>query len=185
MEITSTLAAKLISVALSLAKDSPLKKISKNELEAAIRELNNLCYDTSKRECLNRALGHLESAFSQFEPSTWNFLDDEDRVLWDQRTYKNNLCITIAVIHYILGNTTRAKIWLTEDLSEYGWVFMSNETLNLLGMEKTEDFFNAIYKDDGEYYRNLEWSIKEHNNQAYDDYGYNPLDPEQNPYPFF
>lgn len=184
MEITYTAALKLIGVVCSLTKDSPLKKVSKNELNAAIREINNLKYENNRRECLNRALSHLESAYSQFEPSTWDFLDDEDSVLWSQRTYKNNICMTITVIHYVLGNIDRARIWLSDELSEYGWVFMPDGSLDLLGYSKTEDFFNAIYGDNGETYRQLEWSIKLHNDQAWDDSGWNPLDASQNPYPY-
>lgn len=175
MVVSFNTAIKLIGVVYSLTKDSPLKKNSKNELEAACREINNLKYEKYPRECLNRALGHLESAFSHFEPSTWNFLDDEDRALWDQRTYKNKICLLIAVIHYYLGNNIRAKTWLSEELSEYGWIFMPEGALELLGMETTEEFFEAIYGDKGETYKQIEWSIKIHNDQAYDDSGYNPF----------
>lgn len=183
MEITYTAALKLIGVVCSLAKDSPLKKVSKRNLNAAIREINNLNYENNRRECLNRALGHLESAYSQFEPSTWNFLDDEDRVLWSQRTYKNEICMTIAVIHYVLGNIDRARVWLSEELSEFGWFSMPSDSLDMLGFSNEEEFFNAIYKDNGETYRQIESSIKMHFDQAYDDSGYNPLDPIYNPYP--
>ena len=147
MEITSTIVSKLISITICLTKESPLKKAAKKEVEAAIREMKNIGSYTYKRECLNSALVHLESAFCQFEPSTWNFLDDEDRVLWDQRTYKNDICLTIAVIHYILGNTLRAKNWLTEELSEYGWVFLPEESLKLLDLKNTEDFFNLLFDE--------------------------------------
>lgn len=184
MEITSAIVSKLISITIRLTQESPLKKAAKNEVEAAIREMKNISSYTYKRECLNSALVHLESAFCQFEPSTWNILDDEDRVLWKQRTFKNDICITIAVIHYILGNTLRAKNWLTEELSEYGWVDLPEESLKLLEIKNTEDFFKVLYNDDGEYYRQLEWAIKVHNEQAWDNDYYNPLDAEQNPYPF-
>lgn len=176
MEISLYTAIKLIGVIYSLTKDSPLKKTSKNELEAACREINNLKYDKYPRECLNRTLGHLESAFSHFEPSTWNFLDDEDRLLWDQRTYKNEICLLIAVIHSYLGNNSRAKTWLSEELSEYGWISMPEGALDLLGMESIEEFFEVLYEDDGKTYKQLEWSTKIHNDEAYDNSGYNPFD---------
>lgn len=184
MEITYTSAIKLISLVHSLTRESPLKKVSRNELEAAIREINNLKYENRPHECLNRTLCHLESAYSQFEPSTWNFLDDENRVLWDQRTYKNTVCLAIAVIHFYLGNKKRAKTWLSDELSEYGWIFMPDEALNLLEFCSTKDFFNAVYGDNGETYEQIEWAIKIHNDQAYDDSGWNPLDASQNPYPY-
>lgn len=184
MEISSTIISKLLSITIRLTHKSPLKKASKNELEAAIREIKNINSYTYKRECLNNVLVHLESAFSQFEPTTWNFLDDEDRVLWQQRTYKNDICITIAVIHYILGNISRARSWLTDELSEYGWVDLPEETQIILNIKNAEDFFKVLYDDDGDYYRQLEWTIKQHHEQTLDSSYYNPLDAEQNPYPY-
>lgn len=178
MEISSSI-LKLVSIVYSLTKESPLKKVSKQELEAAVRETNNLKYESYPRECFNRVLCHLESAYSQFEPSTWNFLDDEDRVLWEQRTYKNTICLSIAVIHFYLGNKERAKAWLSDELSEYGWIFMPNESLDLLGFSSTKDFFNAVFGDNGETYEQKEWAIKIHNDHTLDDSGWNPLD-----YPF-
>jgi len=168
MEITYTAALKLIGVVCSLTKDSPLKKVSKNELEAAVREINNLKYYSNQRECLLGVLGHLESAYSQFEPSTWDFLDNENRVLWDQRTYKNDICMTIAVIHYVLGNIDRARVWLSDELSDYGWIHMPDGSLDLLEYSKTEDFFNAIYRDDGNTYKKLERAIEINYYNAYD-----------------
>ena len=135
MEISSSI-LKLVSIVYSLTKESPLKKVSKQELEAAVRETNNLKYESYPRECLNRVLCHLESAYSQFEPSTWNFLDDEDRVLWEQRTYKNTICLSIAVIHFYLGNKERAKAWLSDELSEYGRGFFFRQVLSFRQRKK-------------------------------------------------
>lgn len=169
MEISYTAAFRLISVVRSLTKDSPLKRVSKNELKAAIQEINNLGYENDRRGCLNRALVHLESAYCQFEPKTiCNFLDDKNRVLWEQRTYKNDICMTIAIIHHVLGNTERAKRWLSDELSQYGWVQMPDGALNLLGFNSTEEFFNLIFGDNGETYKQLQWSIKEHHRHAWD-----------------
>lgn len=175
MGLSASCICKLISIVYSLSKKSPLKKVSKNELEAAIRDAEGLKYESNQRECLNRVLCHLESAYTHFEPKTWNFLDDENRVLWDQRTYKNSICMAIAVIHYILGNLSQSKRWISEELSEYGWINMPEGSLSLLGMNGYEDFFNSIFMDNGETYRQLEWSIKCHFNSAYDDGGYNPF----------
>ena len=41
-----------------------------------------------------------------------------------------------------------------------------------------------MFDDDGQYYIHLEWAIKVHNEQAWNNDYYNPLNPEQNPYPF-
>ena len=168
MEITSSTTLKLISVVYSLTQESPLRRVSKNELKAAVREVNNLkCWD-NQRECLLGVLGHLESAYSQFEPG--NILavifGGEDAMLWDQRTYKNSICMTIAIIHYVLGNVDCAKVWLTEELSDKGWVEMPDCSLELLGFNKIEDFFNAIYHDHGRTYHQLKGSIDYNNGWA-------------------
>lgn len=176
MEISASCICKLIGVVYSLSKKSPLKKVSKNELEAAIRDVEGLKYESNHRECLNRVLCHLESAFTHFEPSTWNFLDDEDRLLWDQRTYKNDICLAIAVIHYCLENYSQSQRWLTDELCEYGWITMSSDSLKLLGMKEDKEFFNAIFKDNGETYEKLQWATKINNDNAYSDSGYNPFD---------
>ena len=77
MEISASAILKLIGLVHSLAQESPLKTVSRKELEAAILDINRLEYENNPRECLIRVLVHLESAYCQFEPSTWTFLDDE------------------------------------------------------------------------------------------------------------
>lgn len=184
MEFTSESALKLVSLVYSLTQESPLKKVAKKALKAAVQDMEDLKYSNKPRECLNRTLCHLESAYHLFEPSTWNFLDDENRLLWDQRTYKNTICLAIAVIHFYMDNKETAKVWLSERLSEYGWIHMPDESLDLLGFSSTKDFFNAVYSDDGKTYEQMEWAMKIHFDDAYDDSGWNPLDASQNPYPF-
>lgn len=52
---------------------------------------------------------------------------------------------------------------------------MPDGALNLLWMDNYEEFFNAIYDDNSLTYRQLEWAIQCHFNNAYDDSGYNPF----------
>ena len=68
--------------------------------------------------------------------------------------------MTIAIIHFVLGNVNRAKVWLSEELSEKGWVEMPVSSLELLGFNKIEDFFNAIFQDNGKEYKRLTDAIK-------------------------
>ena len=184
MEISASSILKLIGLVHSLALESPLKTVSRKELEAAILDINRLEYENNPRECLIRVLVHLESAYCQFEPSTWNFLDDEVRILWSQRTYKNSICLAIAVIHLCLGNKKKAKLWLSDELSEYGWIFMPNKSLDLLGFNDTKEFFNAVFDDNGETYEMITHVIRFHHEQALDNRSWNPLDSSQNPYPY-
>lgn len=182
MEISVLTALKFVSIIRSLTKDSPLKKVAMKELEAALRELSNLQYENHPRECLIRVLCHLESAFTHFEPSTWNFLDNRDSLLWSQRTYKNTICLTIAVVHFYLGNKARAKFWLLDEISDYGGIYMPEDALTLLGFNTTKDFYIEVFGDKGEIYEQLEWRIKRHYENAYADNTWNPLDASHNPY---
>lgn len=184
MEVSVSTALKFVRIVRALMKESPLKKVAMNELEAAHRELSNLQYENHPRECLTRVLCHLESAFTHFEPSTWNFLDNQDRLLWSQRTYKNSICLTIAVVHFYLGNTVRAKVWLIDEMSDFGWIQIPEGALSLLGFNSTKDFYSAVFGDNGEIYERIEWNIKMNNEKSYDDSTWNPLDASQNPYPF-
>lgn len=179
ISLSISIVSKLAGLVLALTKDCPLKKISKNELNAAIDDLEHLNSYSNIREGLNSALVHLESAYHNFEPSTWNFMDDKNKVLWAQRTYKNNICMTIAIIHYLLGNVALSKIWLTDKLSEYGsiWEHMPDEVHELVGLNNTKDFFNSIFNDNGETYQSKKKSIELNYESANDHHGYNPFDP--------
>lgn len=84
--------------------------------------------------------------------------------------------MAIAVVHYILGNVSQSKRWISEELCEYGWISMPEGSLDLLKMSKYEDFFNAIYEDNGETYRILEWATRYNNERAYDNNGVDPHD---------
>ena len=75
MAITISYSAisKIVELVTTLTRECPLKKYSRNALNAAIADLNYLSYESNVREGLNRALGHLESAYHNFEPSR-NFI---------------------------------------------------------------------------------------------------------------
>lgn len=152
----------------SLKKDSPLNKASKKELEAAENALSCLSSDSNIREGLNRVLGHLESAYAYYEPKTWDIFDNEDCILWDKRTYKNNLCIAISAIHMYLGNKHQAKYWLEHKLSKKGWI--SAYSLSLPVYNNAKDLFYAVYGEN-ETYEELNSTITYNNNMAYKDEG--------------
>jgi hypothetical protein len=176
MFMNASILLKLVCILKSLAKDSPLKAVSKNELNAALREINNVGSEKDTRECLNRVLVHLESAYSHYEPSSWNLLDDEDRVLWSQRTYKNSICLAIAIIHYYIGNRDRSRQWLTDELDDCGWLEMPEGALNLLEMSCLKDFFKAVYWDNGMRYTQIEQAIKRNYKLAHPSQDYNCFD---------
>lgn len=178
--MSASVLIKLVCILKSLAKDSPLKTVSKNELDAALRDINNIGSEKNSRECLNRVLVHLESAYSHYEPRSWNLLDNEDRVLWSQRTYKNSICLAISIIHYYIGNRERAKQWLTDELDDRGWLEMPEGALNLLNKSSLKDFFQDVFCDNGIRYIQIEQAIERnyelsHPSQDYSCFDYDLL----------
>ena len=171
MEITISYSAisKIVELVTTLTRECPLKKYSRNALNAAIEDLNYLSYESNVREGLNRALGHLESAYHNFEPSR-NFIlewtENIDRIYWDQRTYQNDMRIIMAVIHYALGNVDRARIWLNE-LTTYGWIHVPSEALELLGLSNPSDLFKRIFNTNEDIYAQLQLSARLTNSDVY------------------
>ena len=133
----------------ALSLESPLKKIAKQEFEMANYILSSASLESNYRECLNRALTHLESAFIHFIPTitTWDIWD-ADKVLWDERTYANGICVRIAILHYILGNYPVAKKWLIENLNDKGSIYFPNEVLNALSISDANNFYRELCQED-------------------------------------
>lgn len=127
----------------SLAKDSPLKKLAKNEFNMALYILSSANSEQSVREVINRALCHLESAFINFPITTWDIWD-LDRALWDKKTFANSICLHIATLHYILGNHTIAKKWLIENLDVMGSIVFPKDILNSLLLNDESDFYKVV-----------------------------------------
>ena len=44
------------------------------------------------------------------------------------------------MIHYVLGNIDRVRIWLSDGLTEYGWVHMLDRSIDLLAAVKPKTF---------------------------------------------
>lgn len=160
--------SKLAGLVLALTKECPLKKISKNELNAAIDDLEHLNSYSNIREGLNSALVHLESAYHNFEPSQ-NFIlvwmENNDKIYWDQRTYQNDLRIMMAVLHYALGNIDITRKWL-EELTDCGWIHIPNEALDFLGFASPNDFFRKVFNTNEDIYATLQWRTKVNNENA-------------------
>lgn len=100
--------SKLAISLTSLAKDSPLANLAKNEYYMAVYILNSAKDEQHFREVINRALCHLESAFVNF-PITTLDVWDRDTALWEKKTFANSICLHIAILHYMLGNNLIAK----------------------------------------------------------------------------
>jgi hypothetical protein len=149
MEISYKVLYNVFKMIISLSQGSPLKKISKQEYEMANYILSSASSESNYRECLNRALTHLESAFVHFIPTitTWDIWD-RDRVLWSKRTYANGICVRIAIIHFILGNNSVAKKWLIDNLNDMGSIYFPNEILDCLQICDSESFYRDVFQSD-------------------------------------
>lgn len=149
MEITISTIFNVSKMVVSLSKKSPLKKIAKQEFELAKYILESVDSETNYRECLNRALTHLESAYVHFVPTinTWDVWD-EDRVLWDDRTYANDICLQIAIIHFVLGNPRVSKKWLLDNINDKGGMHYPDEILTHLSFQNWDSFFKCIGESD-------------------------------------
>ena len=44
------------------------------------------------------------------------------------------------MIHYVLGNIDRVRIWLSDELPEYGWGHMLDRSIDLLATVKPKTF---------------------------------------------
>lgn len=135
--------SKLAISLTSLAKDSPLTNLAKNEYYMAVYILNSAKDEQHIREVINRALCHLESAFVNFPITTWDILD-RDTALWEKKTFANSICLHIAILHYMLGNNLIAKKWLLENLNVMGSITFPNEILSSLSMADVSDFYKAV-----------------------------------------
>ena len=127
----------------SLAEESPLNKYSKNEFNLALYNLSLVSSEKNIREGLNKCLVHLESAFVNYHPSTWDIWD-RDRVLWDKITFKNSICLLIAIINYLLDNKITARRWLIDNLDDMGHIFFPTELLSELSIPSEMEFYRLL-----------------------------------------
>lgn len=112
---------KVVSWVMMALKECPLKKMSKNETEIAIYIAKNIKNELNPREGLNRMLTHMESAYIAYRKTmgTYNFADYE-RIMWGQAEILNELCLYIALVHYVLGNRKNSSLWLIENMCNKG-----------------------------------------------------------------
>ena len=147
MVISYSILSSISKAVYSMAKDSPLKKAAKQQFEMALYDLESINEESHYRECLNRVLTHLESAYALYLPTikTWDIFDS-DRNLWDKRTFANDICFLIAVLHYILGNKVIAKKWLIENLDNMGSIYFPN--VEGMPIHDIDSFFREIGQSD-------------------------------------
>lgn len=134
---------KLGGVIIKLNQETPNNKDAKNSVYAAVRVMQTIKDEANPREGLNRALTHLESAFENYTPRTWDVWDKE-KVLWDKKTFKNSICLIIAALHYALDNKSIARKWLVDNLDEWGSIYFPQEILEAFSMTDENEFYESI-----------------------------------------
>lgn len=139
---------KIASVIVNTLKESQVKKIAQNELAIAINIGQHIQDDYNPREGLNRMLTHLESAYvhSLTDLGTWDIWDRK-KIMWNQWTSLNRICLIIVTIHYMLGNTSNATRWLLENMSNAGSCDFYDAYMKELGFNNSEDFYKGILGD--------------------------------------
>ena len=171
MSISILTVCKIAEFAYSLARKSPLKKNAKKEFEVAVYILQSVQQESNYREGLNRALTHLESAYFLYKSQIWTWdIWDRERVLWDDYTYANDICIYISAIHYVLGNVEIAKKWLLENLSVEGAIYFDHEFFSAIGFKDSAQYPQKVCGTDFEEYN----AIKDksmYNYKLYYDHG--------------
>lgn len=140
----------MASIAVNALKDCPIKKTAKNELQIAIYIGSNVCNEINPREGVNRMLTHLESAFIAYigTMGTWDIWDYK-KVIWNQAKIQNEICIYIALAHYVLGNQKNVSKWLIYNMSTEGpWEICANKNIDLrdLGFQNKSVFDLDFYK---------------------------------------
>ena len=165
MDITYQIVYGVSKLLISMSQDSPLKSIANQELEMAKYILSSASSEANCRECLNRALTHLESSYVNFLPTitTWDVLS-RDRVLWSKRTFANSICLHIAIIHYILGNISISKKWLLDNLNEKGGIYFPKAILDSLSVSSEDSFYHLVCQSD---YHKLETILRNSNRNYY------------------
>lgn len=159
--------SKLAISLATLAKDSPLTSLAKNEYNMAVYILNSVKDELSIREVANRALCHLESAYVNFPITTWDVWN-RDTALWGKKTFANSICLYIAILHYMLGNNLIAKKWLLENLNVMGSITFPNEVLSSLSMNDESDFYKAVAGTEHTKIDNLILQSRYNYDRAYD-----------------
>lgn len=180
MDITYQIVNGVSRLLISLSKDSPLKNIASREFEMAKYILSSASSETNYRECLNRALTHLESSYVNFLPTitTWDILS-YDRVLWSKRTFANNICLHIAIIHYILGNISISKKWLLDNLNVKGGIYFPKDIIGYLSISSGDSFYHVVCESD---YQKLEAILRESDSNYDSIFGHDdPDDPDPGP----
>ncbi len=142
----------LLSVSKMIAnfsKESPLDKLAKQEYEMARYVLASANTESNYRECINRALTHLESAYAHYLPTikTWDIWD-KDKILSHKYAYANSICIHIAILHYILGNYSNSKKWLMENINVKGYIEFPEEIIGSFSITGSNSFYADVCKED-------------------------------------
>ena len=168
MSILSTSIINVSKALVLLSEDSPLESAAREQFNIAMYVLESFNDEQNHRECVNRVLTHIESAYALYVPTikTWDIWDT-DRALWGKRTYANSICMIISVLHYILGNYSVSKKWMIENLDEKGSIEVPNEILDCIPNSSLELFYKNVCKTKADYQKIQDILSKSKNNYNY------------------
>lgn len=155
MEISQVISLAIDIIGL-LQKDS-LSKVADKEIKAAGLVLVAASISKAPRECLNRVLTHLESAYAMYEDCihTTDFLDKE-KIIYHKAGKLNLICESIAEIHFRLGNVEIARKWLLDNMRADGCCNKSEYFYEEILGNDFEKFNSVILKTSESHYRSIQ-----------------------------
>ena len=115
-------------------KNYELKKQALINLDLAKKALENLHLEKDKALSLMNVRSYLEIAMENYKKGiyTWDIWD-KDKVLWDQYTQYNKICVLLSCVHYTLGNSEISRKILLENMSNRGaWEFSLADIPNVI-----------------------------------------------------
>lgn len=148
MLVTSGLLLKLSMWATHLLfKDLTSSVIPQNEVNYIDRETKIAFFilqyaekEIDSTDGVKRAIGHLESAYFSCFTCLGNYkIKSKEKALkdlWDVNTKLNSICISLSILHYIIGNVEFSKFWLIEKLTDKGSIDIPDEIMQVLSIDK-------------------------------------------------
>lgn len=155
MEITQVLSLAVDIIGL-LQKDS-ISKVADKEIKAAGLVLATSSLSNAPRECLNRVLTHLETAYVAYEDCVHTKdLMDKEKIIYHKAGKLNLICESIAEIHFGLGNVNIAREWLLNNMRADGCCNKSEYFYEKILGNDFEEFNNVILKASERHYRSIQ-----------------------------
>lgn len=142
-------ASFIINCCITLKKlqdKSPLFRIAESEVIIAQEIFEHIEEENSEQNALHRILTHLESAYCKFSQNKAKGPIEKitDELFHDCIKCANEICISIAIIHYKLGNIKAARHWIIDRTSSDMNVSNLEGKTNIVVGNVSDDVYKII-----------------------------------------